>query len=106
MMIKLFKNPIAWVIIAIILVVLVGYASYTMKTQKLAELEYREEVRQAQQELVNKYKEAEKQIDTRHTVWEETKKEITKNVDKEVNRGKDSKGSYTIVASDSNDSVQ
>lgn len=106
MMSNLFKNPLLWVIFVTLMVLTAGYVSYTLKSKKLAEYEYRDEVRKAQQEIVEKYKGTEEEIRDRKEKWNKEKSNISKKVEKEVDNAKNSsKGSYTITATDSNDSV-
>ncbi len=97
------RKPLGIGLISLTSVVLVMYANYHHKTKKLAELEYREEVRVKQQEVVDKYGETEKEIKDRHHKFVIDKEAIAIKVRKEIDDAKDSNSSsYHFTASDRN----
>ena len=100
------RKPLGIGLISITSVVLVMYANYQFKTKKLAELEYREDVRKAQQEIVDQYQESEDEIKDRYHKMVKWKEEVREQVNKEVDNAKSDTNttSYIFTASDRNTS--
>ena len=98
-------KPFNLLMVALGGVIISTFLAYDYKVKKLAELEYREKVREKQQEIVDKYQEAEDEIKDRHfdmVRWnEKIKEEVNEEIEKAQYEDNNSQ-SYTITATDGN----
>ena len=97
------SKPFNLFMVAIFGFVISLFVALNYKMEKLAELEYAEDVREKQDELVKKYDTVEDEIKDRHHDMVKWNENVAKNVEIEIEKAKneDSK-SYSITATDSN----
>jgi len=101
-----FKNPQNSLMVVITTFIITALATYNHNMNKLAELKYRDSVQKDQQELIDKYKDVENEITKRERDTIKWNEKIVDKVNKEIDKhAKDNNGSYSIVASDANDSL-
>ncbi len=101
------KRPMVWVIVGAILVVGFFVNTYKSNSSKVAELEYKEEVRIEIDKIEKQQDVVQEEITTRKRDMVEFEKELPEQVNKEIgNVKKDTDKSYIITADDANNSLQ